>query len=95
MEVYNDILTLSIEDIMGATSAVIRQVVKEQRLTKIPKNFVQREVYSKLQSYSTCSEIVVITESNEEELKVQVNNLPATITILPAWKWTSSFVPSD
>lgn len=46
---------------MTASSSVIRQVLKEQHLIKIPKDFVKRDAYQKLQSYSKFSQIVVIT----------------------------------
>jgi len=46
---------------MGATATLIRQVIKEQSLVKIPQNFVKRDVYPQLLKYSQYSEIVVIT----------------------------------
>lgn len=46
---------------MGAASSVLRQVIKEQHQIKVPKDFVKRDAYQKLQDYSKSSEIVVIT----------------------------------
>ena len=46
---------------MSATATLIRQVIKEQRQIKIPKDFVKRDAYQQLQKYSQYSEIVVIT----------------------------------
>lgn len=46
---------------MGAAARLIRQVITEQRQPKIPKDFVKRDAYQKLQKYSKLSEIVVIT----------------------------------
>lgn len=46
---------------MSSTIALIRQVIKEQWQIKLPKDFVKRDAYQKLQKYSQFSEIVVIT----------------------------------
>lgn len=46
---------------MSANSALIRQVLKEQREVKLPRDFVQRDAYQKLQKYSQSPEIMVIT----------------------------------
>lgn len=46
---------------MGTSASHIRQVIREQSGIKIPKDFVKRDAYEKLQRYSKSSEIVVIT----------------------------------
>ena len=46
---------------MGTTSALIKQIITEQRFVKSLKDFVKRDAYPKLQKYATFSEIVVIT----------------------------------
>jgi uncharacterized protein len=46
---------------MGSSSNLIKQVITEQHQIKLPKNFVKRDVFQKLQAYSKLSEIVVIT----------------------------------
>lgn len=46
---------------MSASPSLIKQVIKEQKFIKVPKDFVKRDAYQKLQKYSKSSEIVVIT----------------------------------
>ncbi len=46
---------------MGTAVSLIRQVIEEQHQIKIPKNYIKRDAYHKLQKYSKTSEIVVIT----------------------------------
>jgi predicted AAA+ superfamily ATPase len=46
---------------MSASPSLIKQVIKEQKPIKVPKDFVKRDAYQKLQKYSKSSEIVVIT----------------------------------
>lgn len=46
---------------MSAAPTLLKQVIKEQREIKVPKAFVKRDAYQKLQKYAKCPEIVVIT----------------------------------
>lgn len=46
---------------MSAGTTLLRQVITEQRPVKIPKEFVQRDLYQKLQQYALLPEITVIT----------------------------------
>lgn len=46
---------------MGASAAVIKQVVVEQHQVKLPADFVERKAYQQLKAYSSLPEIVVIT----------------------------------
>lgn len=45
---------------MAIAVALVKQVIKEQRQIKIPKDFIERAAYQTLQKYATFSEIVVI-----------------------------------
>ena len=46
---------------MSIALSMLRQILKEQRSLKLPHNFVKRDAYKKLQQYSSCSEVVVVT----------------------------------
>ena len=46
---------------MGVSPTMLKQILKEQHTPKLPKNFVKRDAYKKLQQFAKCPEIVVIT----------------------------------
>ena len=46
---------------MSISASLLSQIIKEQHQPKIPKEFVKRDAYQKLQKFAKSSEVIVIT----------------------------------